>query len=99
MRSTGRSGASPMFDTVWRASAARKDSRCASSHWPTAGWDSWVKAAESAGSEGVKLCNSKQEAADHFHLLMNSQRAIGGEGAAVIAQEFLRGSEYVCDHV
>ena len=58
-----------------------------------------LKPVESAGSEGVKLCNSKQEAADHFHLLMNSQRAIGGEGAAVIAQEFLRGSEYVCDHV
>lgn len=52
-----------------------------------------VKPVESAGSEGVKLCKSKEDAKAHFHLLMNSQRAIGSVGAAVLVQEFLRGDE------
>ena len=58
-----------------------------------------VKPVESAGSEGVKLCKSRKEAEDHFHLLMNSQRAIGSAGAAVCIQEFLKGTEYVVDQV
>jgi len=58
-----------------------------------------VKPVESAGSEGVKLCRTKEEAHDHFHLLMTTQRALGAAGAAVLCQEFLRGEEYVVDHV
>jgi len=58
-----------------------------------------VKPVESAGSEGVKLCMSREEAKDHFELLMNSQRIVGAQGAAVICQEFLKGKEYVIDHV
>jgi biotin carboxylase len=58
-----------------------------------------VKPVESAGSEGVKLCKSKDQAEEHFRLFMNSQRKVGSSGAAVLVQEYLRGKEYVCDHV
>lgn len=58
-----------------------------------------VKPVESCGSDGVKLCKTKEEARDHFHLLMRSQRKVGAQGAAVLCQEFLKGKEYVVDHV
>jgi len=58
-----------------------------------------VKPVESAGSEGVKLCKSKEDAEAHFHLLMGAQLKVGSFGAAVLVQEYLRGVEYVCDHV
>jgi biotin carboxylase len=58
-----------------------------------------VKPVESCGSDGVKLCKTKQEAKDHFNLLMHSQRKVGAQGAAVLCQEFLKGNEYVVDHV
>lgn len=58
-----------------------------------------VKPVESAGSDGVKLCKTKQEARDHFDLLIESQRKVGSQGAAVLCQEFLKGKEYVIDHV
>merc|ERR1712039_57841 len=58
-----------------------------------------VKPVESAGSDGVKLCHSAEEARAHFDLLMSSQRKCGAQGAAVLLQEFLRGKEYIVDHV
>jgi len=58
-----------------------------------------LKPVESAGSDGVKLCHSFQEAEEHFHVLMNSQMVNGGECPAVLCQEFLRGKEFVVDHV
>merc|ERR1712061_249956 len=58
-----------------------------------------VKPCESAGSEGVKLCHTVEEAREHFELLMRSQRKCGSQGAAVLLQEFLKGKEYIIDHV
>jgi hypothetical protein len=58
-----------------------------------------LKPNESAGSDGVKLCHSFSEAKEHFHKLMKSQMVNGGECPAVLCQEFLRGKEYVVDHV
>jgi len=58
-----------------------------------------VKPTESAGSDGVKLCHSFEEAKDHFNLLMHKQLVNGGACPAVLCQEFLRGSEYIVDHV
>merc|ERR1712050_531861 len=58
-----------------------------------------VKPVESCGSDGVKVCHTKQETEAHFQLLMESQRKVGAQGAAVLCQEFLRGTEYVVDHV
>merc|ERR1719356_1376159 len=58
-----------------------------------------VKPVESAGSDGVKLCHTVEAARQHFELLMSSQRKCGAQGAAVLLQEFLRGKEYIVDHV
>ena len=58
-----------------------------------------LKPTESAGSDGVKLCHSVQEAKEHFNSLMKSQMVNGGHCPAVLCQEFLRGKEYVVDHV
>lgn len=58
-----------------------------------------LKPVESCGSDGVKLCKTKQEAEEHFELLMNSQRRVGSQDSAVLCQEFLKGKEYVVDHV
>lgn len=58
-----------------------------------------LKPVESAGSDGVKLCHSFQEAEEHFYVLMKSQMVNGGQCPAVLCQEFLRGKEYVVDHV
>lgn len=58
-----------------------------------------VKPVESAGSDGVKLCRSIEQAQEHFDLLMRAQRKVGSQDAAVLVQEFLRGKEYVVDHV
>merc|ERR1712113_1033812 len=54
-----------------------------------------VKPVESCGSDGVKLCRTKQGAKEHFNLLMDSQRKVGAQDAAVLVQEFLKGQEYV----
>jgi hypothetical protein len=59
-----------------------------------------LKPVESAGSDGVKLCHSMEEAESHFNVLMNSQRAVGSQlHSAVLCQEFLKGKEYAVDHV
>eukprot|EP00548_Thalassiothrix_antarctica_P007332 CAMPEP_0194136790 /NCGR_PEP_ID=MMETSP0152-20130528/6778_1 /TAXON_ID=1049557 /ORGANISM="Thalassiothrix antarctica, Strain L6-D1" /LENGTH=959 /DNA_ID=CAMNT_0038833585 /DNA_START=37 /DNA_END=2916 /DNA_ORIENTATION=- len=58
-----------------------------------------LKPIESAGSDGVKLCHNFNEAKDHFGILMKSQMINGGACGAVLCQEFLRGKEYVVDHV
>jgi len=58
-----------------------------------------LKPNESAGSDGVKLCFTYEEAVEHFHVLMKSQMVNGGEVPAVLCQEFLKGKEYVVDHV
>ena len=58
-----------------------------------------LKPVESAGSDGVKLCHDFDEAKEHFDVLMKSQMVNGGDCPAVLCQEFLRGKEYVVDHV
>jgi len=58
-----------------------------------------LKPTESAGSDGVKLCPNFDEAKEHFHQLMNSQLVNGGDCGQVLCQEFLKGKEYVVDHV
>ena len=44
------------------------------------------------GIEGVKLCSTFEEAQQHFEYLIKTS-------PAVLCQEFLRGTEYVIDHV
>lgn len=58
-----------------------------------------VKPVESLGSEGVKLCNSFDEAKEHFETLTKSEFLGGGAGQPILCQEFLRGEEFVIDQV
>merc|ERR1712048_478834 len=58
-----------------------------------------LKPVEGGGSFGVKLCTTKEEAKAHFQFLMDFQRKKGAQDAAVLCQEFLKGQEYVVDHV
>jgi biotin carboxylase len=58
-----------------------------------------LKPTESACSDGVKLCETFKEAKDRFNTLMSRQTVYGGNYPAVLCQEFLRGQEYVVDHV
>ncbi len=58
-----------------------------------------MKPTNSAGSDGVKLCNSMEEAKEHFHHLLTVEAVNGGYNTQVLCQEFLRGKEYVVDHV
>lgn len=58
-----------------------------------------LKPLESAGSEGVKLCYSFEEAKDHFDVLLGSESFGGAATPQVLCQEFLKGDEYVIDHV
>jgi carbamoylphosphate synthase large subunit len=58
-----------------------------------------LKPVESAGSDGVKLCYDFDEAKEHFEVLMSSQMVNGGDCGSVLCQEFLKGKEYVIDHV
>ena len=59
-----------------------------------------VKPLDSAGSDGVKLCHSFQEAKEHFlHLVSDHAMINGGTCKEALCQEYLRGKEYVVDHV
>mmetsp|Transcript_1191 Transcript_1191/g.1774 ORF Transcript_1191/g.1774 Transcript_1191/m.1774 type:complete len:931 (+) Transcript_1191:55-2847(+) len=58
-----------------------------------------LKPVDSAGSDGVKLCHDFDEAKEHFHHLLEVEAVNGGMNTEVLCQEFLKGKEYVIDHV
>ena len=59
-----------------------------------------VKPLDSAGSDGVKMCTSFEEAKSHFLYLLNDHSQVnGGYCEEVLCQEFLKGTEYVVDQV
>jgi hypothetical protein len=58
-----------------------------------------IKPIESSGSDAVKLCQTFEEAKDHFDLIMSTAMIDGGDNTGALAQEFLRGKEYIVDHV
>ncbi|CAK9091923.1 Dapdiamide A synthase (ATP-dependent N-fumaramoyl-DAP-amino acid ligase) [Durusdinium trenchii] len=57
-----------------------------------------VKPVQSAGTEGVKLCQSLEEAEEHFTHLHAMQRKFVSD-TTILCQEFLAGQEYAVDHV
>jgi phosphoribosylamine-glycine ligase len=57
-----------------------------------------VKPSEFVGSEGVKLCYNAEEARNHFNFLSSLFKK-SGRDAFVICQEYLKGKEYIVDHV
>jgi biotin carboxylase len=59
-----------------------------------------VKPLDSAGSDGVKKCDTYEEAKEHFELLTGGYEKVnGGFCDEVLCQEFLKGKEYIVDHV
>ena len=58
-----------------------------------------LKPTDSAGSDGVKLCQTFEEAREHFEHLLTVEAVNGGYNTEVLCQEFLRGKEYVVDCV
>mmetsp|Transcript_22138 Transcript_22138/g.35661 ORF Transcript_22138/g.35661 Transcript_22138/m.35661 type:complete len:497 (+) Transcript_22138:172-1662(+) len=56
-----------------------------------------VKPVDSAGSDGVKLCRTYEEAKDHVLSLLVYEKVNGGVCSEVVCQEFLQGKEYVVD--
>jgi len=58
-----------------------------------------VKPVEGAGSEGVSICNSPDEARAAFRALEGAANILGGVTREVLLQEYLRGDEYVVDTV
>lgn len=59
-----------------------------------------VKPVESAGSEDVKLCHSREEVFNHVEQVMGrDSNALGLKNDAVLVQEFLSGTEYIVDFV
>ena len=57
-----------------------------------------VKPSESIISDGVKLCHNIEEAKEHFEFLLTLQQKDGND-SCVLCQEFLKGKEYIVDHV
>lgn len=52
-----------------------------------------LKPTDSAGSDGVKLCETFEEAKEHFEYLLTVEAVNGGYNEKVLCQEFLRGKE------
>jgi len=58
-----------------------------------------VKPNDGAGSDGVSICNSREEVIEAFERLHGATNALGLENGSVLLQEYLRGDEYVVDTV
>ena len=52
-----------------------------------------LKPVDSGGSDGVKLCQSFEEAKEHFEYLLTAEAVVGGHHKKVLCQEFLKGKE------
>jgi len=58
-----------------------------------------VKPVEGAGSDGVSICNTPDEARAAYAALEGTRNLLGLENYSVLLQEYLRGDEYVVDTV
>ena len=58
-----------------------------------------VKPVESAGSDDVKLCVSKEEVKDQCNHILNKLNGLGIQNDEVLVQEYLEGKEYVIDTI
>lgn len=69
--------------------------------WMDAGdhWPAILKPRRAQGSDGVRLCASKDAAATAFDLILGFANGMGFRNETVLAQEFLCGREYVVDTV
>ena len=58
-----------------------------------------IKPVDSAGSDGVKICRSFEDAEEHVHHLLGMRMVNGPICEEVLCQEYLKGKEYVVDQV
>ena len=58
-----------------------------------------VKPVEGAGSDGVSICNAKDEVRAAYRAFEGTKNVLGLDNYAVLLQEFLHGTEYVVDTV
>ncbi|MEU8772366.1 ATP-grasp domain-containing protein [Streptomyces sp. NPDC048606] len=58
-----------------------------------------LKPVSSAGSDGVHFCDDEREVRAAFEALIGSTSALGQDNHAVLAQEYLVGSEYIVNTV
>ncbi|MES2058246.1 MAG: GNAT family N-acetyltransferase [Pseudomonadota bacterium] len=63
------------------------------------GWPAILKPRRAKGSEGVRLCTTRDEAAQAFAAIHGVIDRLGSANATVLAQQFLIGREYVIDTV
>ena len=63
------------------------------------GWPVVLKPRRAKGSEGVRLCATRDEAARAFAAIHGTTDRLGSANATVLAQQFLSGREYVIDTV
>mmetsp|Transcript_8819 Transcript_8819/g.19233 ORF Transcript_8819/g.19233 Transcript_8819/m.19233 type:complete len:434 (-) Transcript_8819:508-1809(-) len=68
------------------------------SEWPSP-FKAIVKPMDSAGSDGVTLCLSKEDVEVAFHLLIGKINGLGMVNSSILVQEYLEGQEYVIDMV
>ena len=52
-----------------------------------------IKPTNSFCTDGVKLCESFEEAKEHFEYLLNNENVFGGHNEKILCQEFLKGKE------
>ncbi|MDH3281015.1 MAG: ATP-grasp domain-containing protein [Gammaproteobacteria bacterium] len=62
-------------------------------------WPIVVKPRMSTASDSVHLCHSAANAVHAFECIMNTRNVLGLDNGAVLAQEFLDGTEYIIDTV
>jgi biotin carboxylase len=62
-------------------------------------WPIVVKPRMSTASDGVQLCHSAADVAHAFEYIMNNRNVLGLVNDAVLAQEFVEGTEYIVDTV
>ena len=58
-----------------------------------------IKPVDSAGSDGVKICRSYEDATQHVTSLLGKPMVNGPICEEILCQEYLKGKEYVVDHV
>ncbi|PHY21105.1 GNAT family N-acetyltransferase [Caulobacter sp. BP25] len=63
------------------------------------GWPAILKPRRAKGSEGVRLCATPDEAARAFAAISGRTDRLGSANETVLAQQFLKGREYVVDTV
>ncbi len=56
-----------------------------------------VKFAESAGTVGLKICSSVEEALEHYRAVQGTMTGLGTTDSDVLIQEYIGGTEYIVD--